>query len=92
MAGIHRDILEMMAECFCGCGQKVKFTRRAYNGTGRLIANEYERWRELAAQGGADDDLVVGILDQGDEHFAAVQDVVHGGHPAAADQRAITGG
>lgn len=83
-------IAAVMAECFCGCGRKVKFTRRAYNGTGRRIAAEYERWQRIGAAGQADDDLVGEILEEGNEHFGDVQEVVHGGHPAAANQRAIT--
>lgn len=79
-----------MTECFCGCGRKVKFTRRAYNGTGRLVAAEYERWRAIGAEGVVDGDLVLEMLDEGNEHFCDVQEVVHGGHPAAANQRAIT--
>jgi hypothetical protein len=68
----------------------VKFTRRAYNGTGRLIGEEYDRWRAIAQEGLADPDLAGDLLEEGNRHYADVQEVVHGGHPKAANQRAIS--
>ena len=36
-----------MAECFCGCGRKIRFTRRAMNSTGRLVEVQLGAWKRL---------------------------------------------
>ena len=72
----------MAVECFCGCGRKVKFTRRALNGTGGLVQAQLDGWeaREpaLTESGEWTPGLTV-FLETGEGIADEMKDLTHGG-------------
>jgi hypothetical protein len=83
----------MASTCFCGCGSKVKFSRRAFNGTGALVRRQLEAWNEKAEymRETAWPYEMAEFVRTGEEMDADLQRIAHGGpvfltHP----QRAIT--
>lgn len=72
----------MAVECFCGCGRKVKFTRRALNGTGGLVQAQLDGWeaREpaLTESGEWTPGLTV-FLETGEGIADEMKELTHGG-------------
>jgi hypothetical protein len=67
-----------MAECFCGCGRKVKFTRRNANSWGERVRDELVEWRELRAvltEAGAGE--LLEFVDYGELAYAQLRASVH---------------
>ena len=59
----------MAPECFCGCGRRVRFSRRTQNSSGLKVQSELEWWeayREAVDQTGAElPDTVLDFLSDG---------------------------
>ena len=84
----------MAVECFCGCGQKVKFSRRAFNGTGRLVRarlNAFDEREETWQATGAWTDNLEEFLGAGEHIDLELQSIAHGGRAELTySQKAIT--
>lgn len=68
-----------MAECFCGCGRKVKFRRRNANAWGERVRDELVEWRDLRAvlaEAGASE--LLEFADYGELAYAQLSASVHG--------------
>lgn len=72
----------MATTCYCGCGKKVGFARRAFNGTGALVRVQLDAWEEregllrTAGLWRPELDELVGV---GKEMDADLLNIAHGG-------------
>jgi hypothetical protein len=84
----------MAAICFCGCGSKVKLSRRAFNGTGALVRVQLEAWderQELYEALGLWRSELQEFVSTGEEMDYELQGIAHGGPVALTHpQKAIT--
>lgn len=82
-----------MAECFCGCGRRVRFGRGAPNKSGRTLSDELRFWQ--AASGVAEqvlgaDALGENFLTTGEGYRSQLAAIVHGERELRdLDQRAL---
>lgn len=67
-----------MAQCFCGCGHKVTFSRRAWNKRGAIINADLSHIRFLLERG-MQSPSAEAYLHDGDIFCAALADAVHTG-------------
>jgi hypothetical protein len=70
-----------MATCFCGCDRKVTLTRRAFNGTGRLIRERLLVWDEIEEpmrEAGTWSRPLDGFVGTGREMDEDLRKIVHG--------------
>jgi hypothetical protein len=71
-----------MAECFCGCGAKVKLSRRALNGTGQLVRVQLEgleQRRPAFEEAGVWEGRLEEYVHEGEAIEQDLQRIVHGG-------------
>jgi len=72
----------MAADCFCGCGKKVKLPRRAFNSTGALVRVQLEAWgesRELLEGVGLWRSELESFIASGEEMEEDLLSISHGG-------------